>query len=119
MKKQKILNFAMCLAAGACFYTGELAAWERSAEKSCKKESKSCKKSSAECKKQQEDCMNSVVESDNASFERSLAPYAKSIFVSFTPERKKQALDMADGSKMTPDEVVAKVAGDCYCPNKK
>ncbi len=108
----------LCILAIVYFFNVEVCAWERTAQKNCQRDYKSCRKTENQCQSDYDRCMQNVAETDMAFFQHALTPQVKAVFLKLSDDRKKQAMDLADQNKMSPNDAVAEIASQCICPQK-
>jgi hypothetical protein len=100
MKQKQLIALALFgMVAGASLFadqavqenqTNHETAWERKSMDKCKRE---------------------MQKNDESTFSAALSPYAKKQYQGFSSDQRRKAMDYADHNNMSPDDAVAKVAG--------
>jgi hypothetical protein len=102
---KSILSIVVGLSALGCL------SWQRSgAVDVCKRNKDACTKSADMCQADYDACMDNALKEDEETFLSDVQPESEDLYDDFTSQQRKQAMDYADGNKMSPDEAIAKVA---------
>ena len=91
---------ALAVASGICLFASDLMAWQSKPinYNKCKKDGKTDQR-----------CEKENTEDNLYTFGAELSTDSFKYFNNFTPEEKQQAMSLADGNKMSPDEAVARI----------
>lgn len=102
MKTKKIIALGfLAIAVGSSLTAGELITWESKPmdKDRCQRDGKTMER-----------CAKENAEDNAYNFTALLSPDVYKIYEDFTPEQKQQAMDYADGNKMSPNDAVREVA---------